>query len=376
MSCTRKSLGGLVTVAVAAASLTAFAFTTTVEAQLPELWVRVADTTAPSGAQNTVIAIYMNNYQDTVAGFNLYIQLDRPDIMEFQTDSGIAIDTTCWKCTEWSGPNCVDSVIVPTDTTGAYVCDPAWGADFYYIDTSDVLIGNFDSAGTLCSGWAMVDARSLSGSGYDLNIAGLAFTQNDTDVVGIPPQQGGLLIKVLADVYQIPDTMQDRTANIMIQHDVLDHYSFSRPDGSSIGIVYDIVPDTNCWMCTVWIIPNEVCGNWERVSVPPGGDYANCDSIEIEMDSVPRVDTNTVTLLDGSLTVLAYLCGDCDASGQVNVADLTYLVAYLLQGGAAPIPPASGDMDCAGTPGEPNVADLTYLVAYLFQGGAAPCEGC
>ncbi|HWR83746.1 MAG TPA: S8 family serine peptidase [Candidatus Deferrimicrobium sp.] len=62
--------------------------------------------------------------------------------------------------------------------------------------------------------------------------------------------------------------------------------------------------------------------------------------------------------------------GDMDGQPGLNIADLTFLVAYLFAGGAAPIPLELADLDCSG---EVNVADLTYLVDYLFQGGAAPC---
>ncbi len=64
---------------------------------------------------------------------------------------------------------------------------------------------------------------------------------------------------------------------------------------------------------------------------------------------------------------------DGDPDNQVNVADLTYLVAYLFQGG--PEPPCMGEANVDGDPDEQvNVADLTYLVAYLFQGGSPPLD--
>ena len=59
--------------------------------------------------------------------------------------------------------------------------------------------------------------------------------------------------------------------------------------------------------------------------------------------------------------------------GEIDVADLTYLVAYLFQGG--PVPPCEdeGNVDgIIGLGGPIDVADLTYLVAYLFQSGPAP----
>jgi len=54
---------------------------------------------------------------------------------------------------------------------------------------------------------------------------------------------------------------------------------------------------------------------------------------------------------------------------QINVADITFLVAYLFGGG--PPPPVFDEADVNGD-GNLNVSDLTYLVAYLFNGGPAP----
>jgi len=60
---------------------------------------------------------------------------------------------------------------------------------------------------------------------------------------------------------------------------------------------------------------------------------------------------------------------DEDFDDQVNVSDLTQLVAYLFQG--APEPDCSGEANVDGSlDGNINVSDLTFLVAYLFQGGA------
>ncbi|MCX6831104.1 MAG: dockerin type I repeat-containing protein, partial [candidate division Zixibacteria bacterium] len=70
---------------------------------------------------------------------------------------------------------------------------------------------------------------------------------------------------------------------------------------------------------------------------------------------------------------LAVSCGDVDASGSVDIADVVYLIAYIFSGGAAPNPLAAGDVDCSG---EINIADIVYLINYIFRGGAAPCNAC
>jgi hypothetical protein len=60
-----------------------------------------------------------------------------------------------------------------------------------------------------------------------------------------------------------------------------------------------------------------------------------------------------------------------DPADAVNIADLTFLVAYLFGGGA--VPPCPDEANVNGDPAESiNIADLTYLVAYLFGGGPVP----
>ncbi|HWR81754.1 MAG TPA: hypothetical protein VN285_00475 [Candidatus Deferrimicrobium sp.] len=60
-------------------------------------------------------------------------------------------------------------------------------------------------------------------------------------------------------------------------------------------------------------------------------------------------------------------------AGPVDVSDLTYLVAFLFSGGAAPPCVDQANVDgIVGPAGPVDVSDLTYLVAFLFSGGAAP----
>ena len=61
--------------------------------------------------------------------------------------------------------------------------------------------------------------------------------------------------------------------------------------------------------------------------------------------------------------------GNADGQSGINVADLSYLVAYLFDDGLAPPCYEEGNADGEGGI---NVADLTYLVDYLFFDGPAP----
>jgi hypothetical protein len=64
-------------------------------------------------------------------------------------------------------------------------------------------------------------------------------------------------------------------------------------------------------------------------------------------------------------------CGDADASGDVDIDDVVYLIAYIFSGGPPPMPYSSGDADCSGNV---DIDDVVYLIAYIFSGGYAPCD--
>ncbi|MEA3297052.1 MAG: dockerin type I repeat-containing protein [candidate division Zixibacteria bacterium] len=318
-----------------------------VSAQETELVVRVNDTTAYPGEQNAVISIYMSNYFDTVAAFNMWVMLDRPDIMVFQTEVDTLFVTTYWDCLEWDEMTCIDSIMVSSGGD--------W--DFYYTDTMVALWGNLDTTGTLVSGWDYVIASSLGGMGYDLNIVAIANGIGQPPNKYIPPQEDGLLIKMLADVYNIPDTMTDRTVNILIQTEMAEHFCFSNLVGQCIGgFDWDTLCDTTYWLCTQWA--GDVCLNWIQVSSPP------YDSITVECDSVIVGPGEGVVTYNGSLTVRpTALIGDVDCDGQINIADLVYLVCYMFQSGSPLECLENADCD---ENGDINIADVICFVQWMF----------
>ena len=400
----------------------------------PELVLRVCDTTVSSADDEGMLLIMMDNYVDTVAGFAMWLMVDRPGVILFQGELTTVIDTNYWLCLTWSGPDCVDSLLVsPYDS---------W--DWFTVDTNDVLASVLDTTGTLVSGWQWVDARSLSGMGTDMKMAGIANMVNPPMVHGIPPQQGGTLVKIPFDIIADPTEPEGEIVNVMIIRTPLDHFGFSDPQGNTIGLKYDTIPDTSCYICTQWA--GEECLSWQEIPMGSG----ECDSTLIQDIIVVSLDTTLVVVYDGTVTVLpgclpivpgdldgdgyydiseltmlidyiffgepplpypwnADVNGDCvinwddanllevggpfaectcvdpqwvccrnltgnfdyDRWDDVNIADLTDLVAYMFSGGAEPYCYEEADVDPTGAPGI-NVSDLTSLVAYLFTGGEAP----
>ncbi len=323
---------------------------------LPDIIVTVGDTTGNPGQLNSAITVYLDNFKDTIVAFELWLQLDRPDICKFQTDTITVYDTTYWKCVLGSFPSCGDSVATTKDS-----------AQRTHIDTVKAVVGSIDTVGTLCSGWQLVTSRSVSGTPYDIKVIGLA---DDLSVPGtrpgIRPQQGGVLFRLRADILNVPDNLQDRTAKIKPNADVIQGlFNFSRPNGSAIGIKTIIAPDTNYYRCNAWVPPhppNNQCLQWVKV---PGAPY---DSMVVKLDTTGVLDTNKVWLFTGSLTALGgYVCGNVDGElpANVDISDLTRLIDYLYISFVPPTPLEVANLDCDPSGGV-DISDLTVLIDYLY----------
>jgi hypothetical protein len=61
--------------------------------------------------------------------------------------------------------------------------------------------------------------------------------------------------------------------------------------------------------------------------------------------------------------------GDTNADGEVDIADVMYLINYIFIGGSPPQPMEAGDCNCDGVV---DVADVIYLINYLFLEGPPP----
>jgi hypothetical protein len=74
-----------------------------------------------------------------------------------------------------------------------------------------------------------------------------------------------------------------------------------------------------------------------------------------------------------SIEVGVLYCGDCNADGEINLADVVYLIADLFKDGPPPEPTCRGDGNCSGVR---DVGDIVVLINYLFKYGQAPCFEC
>jgi hypothetical protein len=64
--------------------------------------------------------------------------------------------------------------------------------------------------------------------------------------------------------------------------------------------------------------------------------------------------------------------GDADASGEVDIDDVIWLIEYIFTGACAPwLQLADADTNCI-----VDIDDVVYLIAYIFAGGPEPVPGC
>jgi aminopeptidase N len=91
-------------------------------------------------------------------------------------------------------------------------------------------------------------------------------------------------------------------------------------------------------------------------------------TVKVTDASVPqKTDTQQLYIKIEPGSVLR---GDVNLDGEIDAADVLYLINYLFAGGPEPIPWESGDVNCDGIV---DVADAVYLINYLFIAGPSPC---
>lgn len=105
--------------------------------------------------------------------------------------------------------------------------------------------------------------------------------------------------------------------------------------------------------------------------------------------SIPQVDTDSARVFVGLRNETSWLagdysdnlfrlrktipCGDADGSGQVDLSDVVFMIAYVFDGSPIPQPIEIADVDCSR---QVDLSDVVYLINYIFIGGAAPCAAC
>jgi M6 family metalloprotease-like protein len=116
----------------------------------------------------------------------------------------------------------------------------------------------------------------------------------------------------------------------------------------------------------------DVCDNCETAWNPDQEDKDN-DFVGDSCDNCLFIYNPDQADSDGDSVgdVCDYICGDADASGEVDIDDAVYLIAYVFSSGPAPDLYGSGDAECSG---DIDIDDIVYLISYIFSGGNEPCD--
>ncbi len=248
-------------------------------AQTPKIYLDLNDTTASPGSA-VQVSVFIQNLQDSIAGFQMMMSLSRPDIMEFISYTQVQ---TCYRCAD----SACTSVV-------AYPCT--------------VSIVPMTTEGTLTHNWEYVQARTTGG--FDIRLTGLADNTFDRLPLPILPFTSGILIKVIGHVLcDIPDTLQDRTVSV---------------NGNLLGTYFS---DTKGQLIT----PVSFASGSVTVLPSVRGDL-NYDGAVDVLDVVQTIDI----AFSGGASPCPVTLPDVNCDDAVDVLDVVYMIDYAFSGGPPP----------------------------------------
>ncbi len=325
----------------------------------PSLILRFDALTVPVTNSTAALHLGFTNVQDHIAGFELRLVLNRPDLAVFT--------------------------------------------------------GDFDTTGSVIGGWEYVWAETEDG-GSTLHIAGLAeMFQPYNHPPVFPSDTERTLLRVTLQIKPVPDTLTARTGSVEIDTS-LQYFGFATDIGELIGLKADTTFDTLWYHCLQY--DDTGCILWQQVwsepyeriyvdttihpyldtayiSLSPGSVTVlpNCTPIQtpgdVNRDGIASEADHMALetfVANGSPALPSAHNADLNGDSCVGVADIQLLARYLEFG-----PDSVTIAECAiqnpprcccvgkrgNVTGDPldmvDLSDLSRLVAYLTGGGVIPC---
>ncbi len=182
---------------------------------------------------------------------------------------------------------------------------------------------------------------------------------NDTVVAADPGQAGAVVY------FSSPTVVDDCSSEL---------YTYITPSsGSFLGtgttqvrvLVFDSSGNGNICYFDVTVLPSDIDNDGYPDSVDNCPQVYNPDQADTDGDGV---GDSCCCVLRGDVNNMVGSTGE-----EIDVSDLTYLIAFLYTGGPpAPCPEQANVDNIIGIDGPIDIADMTYLIAYLYTGGPAP----
>jgi hypothetical protein len=154
------------------------------------------------------------------------------------------------------------------------------------------------------------------------------------------------------------------------------HNPADEPHWVQVGFFENQAGDTSYFM-----LVNRECletegANYDVFVTKTGGPYQirdmYSDTIVGNVNGIGDYFTVYLGPGEGKLFRLeAFIRGDANRDGVIDIVDVVHLINYLFIGGPAPEPLEAGD---ANYDGVVDIVDVVYLINYLFINGPPPCE--
>ncbi|MBU1320458.1 MAG: hypothetical protein KKG33_14970 [candidate division Zixibacteria bacterium] len=354
-----------------------------------QLYVNVEDTVMKRDADSVVVSVYMETFSDSVGGFELWFFIGQDEVLRFRSDSVWTCDTVYTGCTDSTCTAYIEDSCIAWEYIPSSCADTTETCDW-------VMLGASILDGSLIENWDYVSTNVLDANRRQLKIVGIA-NESPGPPKAIPPNaSNNLLLRIVAEVREDKLDSLECADSTCLEWDGPDCLYWHRYN-CEIALVPDsLCPDS---VAQQWgITPILIWDNSTRFSNPRDEligwhwQYAcidsecilwedtvcigwECTAWDYE-DSSYVVDTTKIKYFDGQVNLNCATCdynvGNADASIDVDIDDVVYLIAYIFVGGPAPVPEyGAGNADCNG---EIDIDDVVFLIAYIFVGGPAPCD--
>lgn len=237
-----------------------------------------------------------------------------------------------------------DHVVISTDLLPDWTAGQAYSQNLIATGGTSPIIWSDKYADLGVAGLSLGSDGLVSGT--PLNSGPIDFTATATDNVGDADEKGfSIMINPAVDVTttEVPDGTQD------------DEYSAQLENTGGTGAI--TWTDKNNDLAAIGLT---IESDGAVTGVPTDtGSFVFTAAAE---DVCGSSDEQQLTLYIGP----AYICGDANDDEAVNIIDVTFMIAYLYQGGPAPVPPERADVN---SDGSINIVDISATINYLYNGG-------